>query len=317
MKVVGVLVTETRTNPRFDLKKDGTEFITTKMMKTLRDGNNQFQELFPILAALPTTAGTGSEGGKSSVIVDPFGQKKVYGHPLLMPKFVALVPQLTMKLPPSLIAATGIDALAHLLEAWFVPDWTVLVPEEGGTPEGYLTTEDIARCDRFALEGIELVVKHLSASYSDRSLDNFEHKLKMQIAALFGAKAFRKGDLGAIHATAHALGAHYHLHHGTAIARMITPVVEFNERRAKGPLIQKFQHVNRIFNDNGYQSSSLSENLREYLQQFPLPTGLTELKVGHSDLEKLASLAATDPCQTNPIPLSPSDYTSIFNSLKE
>lgn len=137
----------------------------------------EFKGYVPPLNAIPTTAGTGSEAGKSAVIVSPEGQKKVYGNPAFMPSHVALVPQLTeqvcilfepsvtSQLPPLLTAATGIDALSHLLEAWFVPPVTVLFEAEGGTKDGYLSVADVERCDNFALEGIQLVVENLAAAY--------------------------------------------------------------------------------------------------------------------------------------------------------
>lgn len=135
----------------------------------------------------------------------------------------------------------------------------------------------------------------------------------MQIAALFGAKAFRKGDLGGIHAAAHALGAHFHLHHGTAISRMMVPVVQFNEKKARGALIPRFEKIHALLIANGYKGETLSASLEAFLKQFNIPVGLQGLKITDQDLDQIANLANSDPCQTNPIPLAHADYTTIFN----
>eukprot|EP01127_Copromyxa_protea_P010988 TRINITY_DN2732_c3_g1_i1.p1 TRINITY_DN2732_c3_g1~~TRINITY_DN2732_c3_g1_i1.p1 ORF type:complete len:277 (-),score=36.15 TRINITY_DN2732_c3_g1_i1:2-832(-) len=271
----------------------------------------EFKSLIPPINAVPTTAGTGSEAGKSAVIVNPQGQKKVYGNPAFMPSFVALAPQLTEQLPPLLTAATGIDALSHLLEAWFVPPETVLFPSEGGSVDGYLSKTDVARCDGYALEGIQLIVEHLPTAFKNGN--NLTSRFYMQIAALLGAKAFRKGDLGGIHATAHSVGAFYHLHHGTAIARMIVPVLKFNEASPQA-IPEKFELIRQIFISQGYQGATLSACVSNFMGQFPIPTGLKELSVSDTDIEKLTELASIDPCQTNPVSLTRHDYRQIFDS---
>eukprot|EP01126_Amoeba_proteus_P049433 TRINITY_DN5780_c0_g1_i5.p1 TRINITY_DN5780_c0_g1~~TRINITY_DN5780_c0_g1_i5.p1 ORF type:complete len:316 (-),score=51.27 TRINITY_DN5780_c0_g1_i5:77-1024(-) len=313
MKVSATLIAQSSITENF-WESDSTMWIVTELASMLKNMKPEFKSNIPPLFALPTTAGTGSEGGKSAVILNPNGHKKVYGNPVLVPQYVALVPQLTEKLPPFLTAATGIDALSHLLEAWFVPPETVLFPDEGGPQDGYLSKEDVTRCDRFALEGIDLVVRHLPEAFKNGN--DQRARLNMQIAALFGAKAFRKGDLGGIHATAHTIGSLFHLHHGTAIARMMVPVLRFNESKIghTGCDGGKFQQLHDIFLKHGYTGSSLSVSVLNFLSQFGIPTGIRDLKDPETNIATLSLVASQDPCQTNPVPLTLEDYRLIFES---
>jgi len=313
MKISAALIAQSKLDKNFNLEQYGVTWVTDNMPPILKNMSSEFKAYIPPINAIPTTAGTGSEGGKSAVIVNPQGQKKVYGNPAFMPKYVALAPQLTEQLPPLLTAATGIDALSHLLEAWFVPPETVLFPEEGGPADGYLSKADVSRCDNYALEGISLIAEHLPAAFRDGS--NLTARLYMQVAALLGAKAFRKGDLGGIHATAHSVGAFFHLHHGTAIGRMMVPVLKFNESKASPDLIrEKFEPLKQVFTSKGYSGSTLSACVTNFMAQFPIPTGLKELPLSPNTLEQLSELAHIDPCQTNPVSLTKEDYRQIFDS---
>jgi len=264
---------------------------------------NEFISAIPVMCSIPTTAGTGSEGGKSSVITDPNGVKFVFGHPAFFSKLVALVPQYTEKLPPDLTAATGIDALFHSVEAWFVS-------EEAAIADG-LDKSGIDRCEKFALDGIELVVKNLPKAYKNGS--DLQARLNMQVAALYGAKAFRKGDLGGIHATSHGIGAYYHVHHGTSIGRMAVPVLRFNESKIANELWQsKFDTILKIFNKNGVAGDKLSDAVYNFLNQFGIKFGLNGLNVTEKDVEALTAMATKDPCQTNPFSLKEADYRKIY-----
>jgi alcohol dehydrogenase class IV len=267
-------------------------------------GWEQFVSSVPAIAGIPTTAGTGSEGGKSAVITLPDGVKMVFGNPVFMPKTVALVPQFTQKLPASLTAGTGIDALFHNMEAFFVTYQAAL--NDG------MNDAEIAYTDDFALKGISLIVDNLPNAIKNGN--DLNTRLKMQVAALYGAKAFRKGDLGGVHATAHSLGAFYHLHHGTAIARMSVPVLKYNAERMSEETRKAFGSVHEIFKKGGYAGATLADSTAKFLAPLGIPLGLKELPVQSGDIEKLAKIAANDPCQTNPVPLKEQDYKSIFES---
>jgi len=301
------LVSWKKLDSKFDINKDGTDFIVSKLPKMISEGKitEQFSKNIPYIVGIPTTAGTGSEGGKSSVITKPDGSKIVFGHPAFFFKTVALVPQFTVKLPPLLTSATGIDALFHLMEAYFVP-------LQDAYDEGMIK-EDIDKCEEYALYGIDLVVKYLPEAYANGN--NLDARLNMLIAALYGAKAFRKGSLGSIHACAHSLGAYYHLHHGTCIARMAVPVLKYDESKITN--LEKFNIVNQIFQKYGYKEKSLSANVEKFFKKFDIPIGLSGLKPKNktTDLEKLIDMATNDGCQTNPIRLNREDYKKIFTEL--
>ena len=159
--------------------------------------------------AIPTTAGTGSEVGRSSVItIDD--QKLVIFHPALLANLVMLDPELTIDLPANLTAATGADALTHCIESFTSPVFHPL-------------------CDGIALEGIHLIAQALRPAVHEPA--NLEARGKMLIAATMGGIAFQK-DLGAAHSLAHPLSAICGLHHGLANALLLPSVMAFNARRA-------------------------------------------------------------------------------------
>lgn len=306
------LVAQKRLDGKFDLERDGHKFVANIrpfMSNAMKDakGWEQWTKAVPAIAGIPTTAGTGSEGGKSAVITLQDGVKLVFGNPVFMPKTVALVPQFTSKLPASLTAGTGIDALFHNMEAFFVTYKAAL--NDG------MNDADIAYTDDFALKGISLIVDNLPNAVKNGN--DLNTRLKMQIAALYGAKAFRKGDLGGIHATAHALGAYYHLHHGTAIARMSVPVLKYNAERMTDETRKAFGTVHEIFKKGGYAGATLADSTAKFIAPLGIPLGLKELPVKAGDLAKLAAIAANDPCQTNPVPLKEADYSAIFESANK
>jgi len=217
------LVAQQLVDPGFQMETHAGTFVSNKCrtgFATYVENTKGFSESVPLICAIPTTSGTGSDGGKSAVICDSDGMKVVFGHPSLMPKYAALSPELTQNMPANLTAATGIDALFHSLEAYLVPT-DIMVTRDG------MTLKEIEYCDSFALKGIQLVCENLLTAVSTGT--DLSARLNMQVAALYGAKAFRKGDLGGVHASAHALGALFHLHHGACIARMAVPVLEYSE----------------------------------------------------------------------------------------
>lgn len=171
------------------------------------DGYKNVRPVVPPVIAIPTTAGTGSEVGRSTVItLKSTGRKTVIFSPHLMPKIALVDPELTLNLPPQLTAATGMDALTHCIEAYLARGYHPL-------------------CDAVALRGVELVAHSLS-----RAVDNgndLSARTNMMMAAIMGAVAFQKG-LGVCHSLAHPLSTIAGLHHGLANAIMLPFVLEFN-----------------------------------------------------------------------------------------
>ncbi|WP_346017035.1 iron-containing alcohol dehydrogenase [Pseudenhygromyxa sp. WMMC2535] len=160
----------------------------------------------PAKIAVPTTAGTGSEVGRASVITDPSHNKKIIFHPKMMPELVIADPELTFGLPPRLTAATGMDALAHCFEAYCAPGYHPMA-------------------DGIALEGMRLIKDNLPKVFADGR--DVEARTHMLMAATMGATAFQKG-LGLVHALSHPLGGALDVHHGTANAIFLPYVMVYN-----------------------------------------------------------------------------------------
>ena len=278
---------------------------------------------------IPTTAGTGSDGGKSVVVSFHDGSKRVIGHSSMVPPYVALDPTQTISLPHRATAATAADALAHCMEAYFVKT------SDAMQKDSTLTEEQAKASDEFALCGLNLLLENLPTALAKP--DNLPARQDLQIAALFGAKAFRKGDLGAIHATAHALGSVFHgLHHGECIHRMFLPALSFNEPRVSGDTKDRFEDVRHLFQKHGFKGGTLTDAAASFLAAFKLPKGLEGLPPPlHSstaptsdtsnvgvvfpqddpiDLDLLALRAFKDSCNTNPVPMTVSDYKRIFQT---
>jgi len=176
------------------------------------DWEADWSGLLPFIA-IPTTAGTGSEVGRSGVVTpDGAGSKGMFFHPELLAKCVFLDPELTTGLPPGLTAATGLDALTHCIESYTSPVFQPL-------------------CDGIALEGIALIIHALPAAVADGS--DIDARGHMLVAAAMGGVAFQK-DLGATHSLAHPLSAICGVHHGTANAICLPHVMRFNARRKPG-----------------------------------------------------------------------------------
>lgn len=259
----------------------------------------------PPLICIPTTSGTGSEGGRSSVITC-HSKKRVIGHPSLLPKYVALDPTVTVSMPPKLTFATGIDALFHCLEAFFVLD-------EVARSEG-MSQEMIDICDKYAKSGTSIILKSLPKVM--KQPDDLGSRLNMQIAAFYGAKAFRKGDLGAIHASAHALGSKYHLHHGESIGRMSVPVLIYNQRMAAEETLKKFSEMLSYFEASGYSGNTLAEAVYKFIQEGGIEYGIKDMQLKKTDITRLAQLATADPCSTNPVPMTVDAYKEVFDIAK-
>lgn len=249
--------------------------------------------LAPIIA-IPTTAGTGSEVGRSSVIIlRKTGRKAVLFDPRLMPAVALLDPDLTLELPPKLTAATGMDALTHCLES-------------------YVSNVFHPVADSIALGGLELVIRHLPTAVKDGQ--NREARGYMMIAAMMGALAFQK-DLGAAHSMAHPLSSISGLHHGLANAIVLPTVMEFNREVAK----DRFARVATLFDPKAAliaaeEASHLAiTKVRELNAEIGIPARLRDVGVKESDIEALAEGALHDGCHaTNPRPCTLEDFQNLF-----
>ena len=222
------------------------------------------------VVAVPTTAGTGSEVGRASAIINSRTQvKKIIFHPRILPTVVIVDPELTIHLPKPITAGTGMDAFAHCLEAYCSPHYH---------PMG----------QGIALEGMRLVHDYLERAYTDGT--DLEARSHMMAAAAMGAVAFQKG-LGAIHALSHPVGAIYNTHHGTTNACVMPPVLDFNRPAVEARLAQAAAYFGLKGGYAGFYDRVLA--LRERLA---IPRTLTEMGVGQDRLDELTAMALDDPC---------------------
>ena len=245
------------------------------------------------VVAVPTTAGTGSEVGRASVIVNEETHTKVIVfHPKMLPATVISDPELTVGLPPHITAATGMDALAHCLEAYCAPGYHPMA-------EG------------IAVEGIRLVKDWLPLAVADGA--NLEARANMLAAASMGSTAFQKG-LGAIHALSHPVGALYDTHHGLTNAVVMPYVLAFNR-----PAIEA--KMGRLAAWLGLPEPSLKAvqdwvlALREELK---IPHTLRDIGVDDARLDQLSEMAAVDPTAGgNPVPLDPAVCKTLLSDCLE
>lgn len=221
------------------------------------------------IVAIPTTAGTGSEVGRASVITDSDSQqKKIIFHPKIMPTVVLCDPELTIGMPQFITAGTGMDAFAHCLEAFCSPHYH---PMSQG----------------IALEGMRLVKEYLPRAFVDG--EDIEARTHMMSAAAMGSTAFQKG-LGAIHAISHPLGAMHHTHHGTTNAVVMQPVLRFNEPIIKGIIGRAADYLGI---ENGFEG--FYQFVGELNNSLNIPKNLTELGITNPDLDRLTEEALKDP----------------------
>ena len=225
----------------------------------------------PIIA-VPTTAGTGSEVGRASVITNSqTAEKKIIFHPKILPTVVICDPQLTVGMPDFITAGTGMDAFAHCLEAFSSPHYH---PMSQG----------------IALEGMRLVKENLTAVYDNPG--DITGRAHMMSAAMMGATAFQKG-LGAIHALSHPIGAIYHTHHGTTNAVVMQAVMRFNSSMIESRCAGAARYLGIEGGFDGFY-----DFVGGLVQQLNIPKNLTDLglaDVGDADLERIAAAALIDP----------------------
>jgi len=238
------------------------------------------------IVGVPTTAGTGSEVGRASVITDAANKvKKIIFHPKMLPQIVIADPALTVGLPAHITAATGMDALSHSLEAYSAP--------------GY---HPMAR--GIAVEGIRLVKEWLEPAVSDGA--NLEARGNMLVASSMGATAFQRG-LGAMHALAHPLGALYDAHHGLLNA-VLMPYVLVANRSAIESELDELANWLRLGN-----TSDLIDWVLGLRQRIGIAETLADIGIDDTQAELVGQMAVADPTSgSNPIPFTAAQYTAIF-----
>ena len=241
----------------------------------------------PHFITIPTTAGTGSEVGRSAIIADDeTHQKKILFSPKLLAKIVFADPLLTMDLPSFITAATGMDALTHNMEA-------------------YLAKMPHPLCEGIALEGISLIHQSLEGAVKQPDL---ESRSKMLIASLMGAVAFQKG-LGVVHSLAHPLSSLLDTHHGLANAINIPYGMEFNIQGFE----HKFRRIAQALDLREQTGKAVVEYLFELNSKIGIPHHLKEIGVKEEHVETLADLAFADFAHpNNPKPVSRDDFRSLY-----
>ena len=247
----------------------------------------------PIIA-IPTTAGTGSETGRAVAITNEnTNEKKIIFHPKMMPSIVILDPDLTINLPPALTASTGMDALAHNLEAFCAKGFHPMA-------------------DGIALEGIYLIKKWLPVAFKDGK--NLEARSYMLVAASMGSTAFQKG-LGAIHSLSHPVNSIFNIHHGLSNAIFMPYVLSFNRKEIEHKIIQLCNYLQ--FKNKSFEV--FMDWILDLRKELNIPHKLSEvIDAKKIDLEKLSSLALKDPSTSgNPKKLSLNDMKTMYEySLK-
>jgi alcohol dehydrogenase class IV len=245
-------------------------------------------KISPIIA-VPTTAGTGSETGRASVILnEKTGVKNIIFHPKFLPSIVILDPLLTVGLPPEITAATGMDALAHNLEAYCAPGFHPMA-------------------DGIALEGIKLVKEWLLEAVNNGS--NVEARMNMLTAASMGSTAFQKG-LGAIHSLSHPINALNNVHHGLSNAIFMPYVLTFNKNVIENKIIKVCEYLE--IKEKSFDS--FLNWILDLRKKLNIPHKLSEvIKEEDLELDRLSIMALNDPSTSgNPKRLTENDMKILY-----
>ena len=240
------------------------------------------------IVAIPTTAGTGSETGRASAIINKqTGVKKIIFHPKFLPSIVILDPTLTVELSPRLTAATGMDALAHNLEAFCAPGFHPMA-------------------DGIALEGIRLIKKSLLIAFKNGN--DLEARTDLLTAASMGSTAFQKG-LGAIHSLSHPINSQFNVHHGLSNAIFMPYVLTFNKKLIKNRIISICDYLNLSKDFDSFLEWIL--NLRKSIN---IPHKLSDVvEKDKINLDKLSKMAFEDPStSSNPRKMSIDDFKILY-----
>ncbi len=274
-KTIKVMATHDGPLEKYDDTKGGDKYIKNNM---------------PPFYAIPTTAGTGSEVGRSSVITVN-NVKTIIFSPYMMPDIAVLDPLITVSLPAKLTAATGVDAFVHNLEAYIMETFHPMA-------------------DGLAKEAMEMCVKYLPTAVSNGS--DIEARGNMLMASTMGAIAFQKG-LGINHSIAHALGVFYDMHHGLANAVVLPEVMRYNLSRDQ--IREKYASLGTIFGVEN-DAEAVITAVEEWLRSMNLLKNLSELGVEADKLEDLEAYALKDPCcPLNPKKVEKGDVVAILKNL--
>jgi alcohol dehydrogenase class IV len=250
-------------------------------------GGRPIDQAVPYLAAVPTTAGTGSEVGRSTVISTPEKVKKVIFSPRILPKRVFADPELTVGLPPSITAATGMDALTHCVEA-------------------YLSLGYHPLCDAMALHGVTLVANSLERAVKDGG--DLDARGEMLAAAMMGAIAFQKG-LGVCHSLAHALSQICETHHGLANGVLLPAAMRFNLKEVPG----RMAALARAAGLDEETGGAFIQWIEELKIRIGIPAKLSDINVLESQLDALSDAAIVDACHhCNPRSCSRDQLRAIY-----
>jgi len=254
---------------------------------------SELPQLVP-MCAIPTTAGTGSEVGRSSVItIRPTGRKTVLGAQPLMAEMAVLDPELTIGLPPDLTASTGMDAMTHAIEAFVCPIFHPM-------------------CDAIALEAVRLVRLYLPRAYSDGA--DLEARGMMQVAAAMGAVAFQK-DLGAAHSLSHPLSSEFGIQHGLANAIALPGVVRFNGQQ-DSTQYERIAVALGCSKPPDNPASWVADFLSEFNRSIGITQRLRDLKVPRESLPELAAKAMEDGCHlSNPRRCTQADMLRLYEEI--
>ena len=240
----------------------------------------------PIIA-IPTTAGTGSEVGRAAVFLNEENhKKKIIFHPKMLPQIAILDPSLTLNLPKDITAGTGMDALAHCIEAYSSPFYH---PMAEGT----------------ALEGLRLVKENIQEVYHNGN--NVEARSHMLVASMMGAAAFQKG-LGAIHSVTHPVNSLYKTHHGTTNGTVMPFVLNYN----RSTIEEKFTRLANFLDiKNGFEG--IVDWIIELKKEMEIPETLKDMGVNEGDEIKLAPLAQEDPSTgANPLEMTVERFQELI-----
>ena len=240
------------------------------------------------IIAVPTTAGTGSETGRATVIMnEEIGVKKIIFHPKMLPSIVILDPNLTVGLSQKMTAATGMDALAHNLEAFCAHGFHPMA-------------------DGIAIEGIRLIKKSLTLAFKDGK--NIEARLDMLTAATMGSTAFQKG-LGGIHSLSHPVNAQLNIHHGLSNAIFMPYVLTYNKKEISNKIVSICEHLNLEKNFDSFLNWIL-----ELRKDLNIPHKLIDIvEKDKIDLNKLSKMALEDPSTaSNPKKLTREDMKIMY-----
>jgi alcohol dehydrogenase len=240
------------------------------------------------IVAVPTTAGTGSEVGRAAVLTnDEVHEKKIIFHPLMLPKVVISDPLLTVNLPPKLTAWTGMDALAHCLEAFCAPGFHPMA-------------------DGIAVEGARLIKEYLPRAVQNGQ--DIEARSRMLTAASMGAAAFQKG-LGAVHSISHPVGAIYDTHHGMTNGVVMPYVLLFNRTAIES----RMAYLACALNLPGENFDAVMKWLLVFRKGLFIPGTLADLKVPESDVDRLSDMAMRDPSTGgNPVEMTTDGFKKLI-----